>query len=605
LNFILMSPFSLFPWYTAFSVSSVFPGRARRVPVGRPCRTLSEAMPSRRVEEIPSADPAADLLRGRDLFSQRAWNDAFQALARADAARPLGDADLERLVLSAGLTGRDPLFLSLLERLYQMRLAAGHNAPAARSAFWLGMRLAAVGEPARAGGWLARAQRLVEGEPACVEVGYLQIPAAHRHLGAGELTAAAEAAVRAGDIGERFGDRDLCALARHVQGRVLVRQGQLEAGLSLLDEVMLAAASGELSLLVTGLVYCAVIASCQQIYALDRAREWTSALADWCGEQPQLVTFTGTCLVHRAELLQLGGDWGQSIEQARRAGERLEGKLDRPGQASAAYQEGEIHRLRGEQAAAEEAYGRASQLGSEPQPGLALLRLAQGDREAAAAAIRRVVGATADPLLRTRYLPAAVEILLAVGERQEAGEACRLLEEAAATYRSEVLGALAAHARASVQLAAGDARGALAPARAAFQVWQRIGAPYLAARLRVLLGQACAALGDADGARLEWQAARTAFEQLGAAPDLALVQALASAPSRGASGPGPAGHRGLTAREHEVLRLLASGLTNKAIAAQLSLSEKTVDRHVSNIFNKLDVSTRAAATAHAFKHGLV
>jgi DNA-binding CsgD family transcriptional regulator len=546
--------------------------------------------------------PGGHLDRGRDSYRRRAWADAYEAFALADADAALAAEDLERLALAAGLTGREEDSLRLMERLYQTRLDAGEGRLAARTAFWMAMRLHAMGEPARAGGWLTRAQRLVEREVhPCVEEGYLLLMAIRRQIATGELEAAQAGTARAVAIAERFGEVDLLALARHLQGRVTLQQGRLEEGLSLLDEVMVAAAAGELSPTVTGVIYCAAIGTLQQVYALDRAREWTTALATWCEAQPQLVTFTGACLVHRSEILQLGGAWGEAIDEARRVCEKLTARADAQNTASAFYQQAEIHRLRGELAEAEEAYRRASQLGLEPQPGLALLRLAQGDREAATSGIRRVVAATADPLLRSRFLPACVEILLAVGDVEQARAACAQLEEAAAGFKAEVLGALAAHARGAVELAAGSPQSALEPARSAFTVWQRIGAPYIAARLRVLLGRACRALGDEDGARLELAAAREVFQGLGAGPDLALVDALLAP----ASQPPRASGRGLTARELQVLRLIASGKTNKAIARELELSEKTVDRHVSNIFNKIDVSTRAAATAYAYEHDLV
>jgi len=349
--------------------------------------------------------------------------------------------------------------------------------------------------------------------------------------------------------------------------------------------------------MMTGLIYCSVIEACQQTYELHRAHEWTSALALWCEQQPEMVAFTGVCRVHRAEIMQLHGAWRDAIEEARRAGERSEG-VNRQAGAAAFYQQAEVHRLRGEFTAAEEAYRNASHRGWEPQPGLAWLRLAQGRTEAAAAAIRRVVTATQDRLQRTRLLPAYIEIMLAMGEVQEAREACRELEEVAESFDTDVLGAMAAHARGTVDLAEGDAETALGSLRRAGQVWQRIEAPYLGARVRVLVGLACRALGDDDGAALEMEAARVVFEELGAAPDLAgidsFTQGTAAAP------PG-----GLTPRELQVLRLVSAGKTNKAIAAELSLSEKTVERHLSNIFAKLDVPSRAGATAYAYKHKLI
>ena len=337
--------------------------------------------------------------------------------------------------------------------------------------------------------------------------------------------AAYAAAAEAAAIGERCGDPDLVACARHQQGRIRLQQGQVEAGLALLDETMVAVTAGELSPLVTGLMYCSVIAACQQVYALDRTREWTAALTQWCEGQPDMVAFAGVCQVHRAEIMQLQGAWPEAIEEARRACARSQG-VDQQAAAAALYQQAEVHRLKGEFAAAEEAYRGASQLGLEPQPGLALLRLAQGRSDAAATAIRRVASTTTDRLKRMSLLPAYVEIMLAAGDVEDARNACRELEDIARSFDTGVPGAIAAQARGAVDLAEGNAQAALGSLRRAFEVWQRIEAPYAAARVRVLIGLACRALGDEDGAGLEIDAARSIFERLGAAPDLARIDSL-------------------------------------------------------------------------------
>jgi DNA-binding CsgD family transcriptional regulator len=562
--------------------------------------------PGNRNPEHRQVDVSELLEQGRACFDRCDWNDAFDALSQADRSMPLGADDLHRLAWSAGMTARDEQMLATQERVYHARLSAGENLAAARAAFWLGFRLLARGEVGRASGWLSRSQRLVElhGQD-CVEQGYLLLPVAQRHLNAGELVEAHDAAARAAEVGERFGEMDLAAFARNLQGRALLSQGRLERGLALLDEAMVAATAGELSPIVTGIIYCSAIASCNRVYVLDRVREWTAALTSWCAAHPQLVIFTGHCLVHRAEILEIGGCWQEAVEEARRAAERCVRDIELDAAGRAHYQQAEIHRLRGEFALAETAYRNASRCGVEPQPGLALLRLAQGDRDAAASAIRRMVGATTDRLQRTRFLPAHVEIMLAVGELDEARAASRELQETASHLNTEVLAAIAGHACGAVQLAQGNAHAVLVPVRRAFGIWQQLGAPYIAARLRVLLARACVALGDVEGARLELENAREVFERLGARPDLAAVDAIGAGLEHDCNEGASASPRGLTERELQVLRLIASGKTNKAIARELSLSEKTVDRHVSNIFTKVDVSSRAAATAFAYEHKLI
>ena len=544
-------------------------------------------------------DAMDELKRGRESYARRAWREAYESLSHADQAAPLGAEDLELLATSAYMIGRNDDHVSGLERAHHMYLDACEAQQAVRCAFWVGINLALRGEMGRATGWFGRAQRLLEREERdCVEQGYLLVPVMLQHEATGDWEAAYAAAADAAEISERFGEADLFALAVHEQGHALVKQGQVEEGLGLLDEAMVAVTAGELSPIVTGLIYCSVIEGCQEVYALRRAQEWTAALTHWCEQQPDMVAFTGRCLVHRAEIMQLHGAWREALEEARRAGERSAQGVSQAAAAQAFYQQGEIHRLQGEFAAAEEAYRDASRCGWEPQPGLALLRLAQGNGDAAAAAIRRVVGETTEQLKRARLLPAYVEIMLAVGDPQEARSACRELEEISARYESGMLGALVAHAEGAVDLAEGDTQTALLALRHAWQVWQELEVPYEAARVRVLLGLACRTLGDDDTASLELEAARGVFAHLGAAPDLARVDSLTRrTPSIDA-------HR-LTPRELQVLRLVAAGETNKAIAAELVLSERTVDRHVSNIFAKLDVSSRAAATAYAYKHQLV
>ncbi|MFT3926540.1 MAG: response regulator transcription factor [Myxococcales bacterium] len=561
---------------------------------------------------------ASALERAHALFEQRAWRDAYQAFVEAEAAVVLGARDLDRMAVSAGLHGNDAGMLSTTERAHQVHLQEGNEPAAARTAFWLGFRLMALGEHGRAQAWFARTKRIAERlEPGCAVAGFLLLPSMLRSFHGGDFETARRLASEALALGERCGEGDLIALARVLLGRTVLRQGEIAAGLELLDEAMLAGTSREISPVVTGLMYCHLLSGCAQVFALDRAREWTAAFEDWCKDQPQLVGFAGACLVHRAELFELGGAWSDAFAEAKRAEERLTSASDPRVSADAIYQQGEIHRLRGELEQAEAAFAQASRQGREPQPGLALLRLMQGRGETALQASRRVLATTSDRLLRARYLPAHVEIALALGQLEDARSASVELTELAGKYDMEALRALDACARGALAIADGQPQAAVEPLRAAMLVWTRIGAPYLVARVQVLLGRACHALGDSDGAALAWSAAHETFQGLGAVFDLAALEGLERtlpsvvrerAGSQGALPRHPeseAAPDGLTPRELQVLRLVAEGKTNRSIARELFLSEKTVDRHVSNIFAKIGVPSRAAATAYAFQRGLM
>jgi DNA-binding NarL/FixJ family response regulator len=544
-------------------------------------------------------DALTEVERGRALYAQRAWRDAFAAMSAADRKAPLTAGDLELLAIAAYMLGRHGDFYDALERAHRAHLNAGEALAAARCAFWVGINLIQEGEMGRAGGWLGRAQRLVDREGSeCVEQGYLLIPVMFEREAQGNLDGAIAAAAEAIRIGERLGDPDLVALAGHHQGHLMIKRGEVQEGLRLLDEAMVSVSTGELSPIPSGIVYCGVILGCQAAYELRRAAEWTAALSQWCEEQPDMVAFTGRCLVHRTEIMALRGAWDEALEEARRAGGRcLQGNNQRAA-GEASYLAGEVHRLRGDFSAAEDAYREASQRGREPQPGLALLRLAQGEAGTAAASIRRVLAETTERPARAGLLPAAVEIMLATGEVDEARAACDELGGIAADYEGGMLDAVAAQACGALLLAESDAERALVALRRAAQCWQELDAPYEAARARALVARGCRALGDEDATTMELAAAREAFTGLGAAPALAEIDALGK----------PTAERdvhGLTARELEVLRLIAAGRTNKAIAAELILSERTVERHVSNIFAKLGLSSRSAATAFAYEHELV
>ncbi len=552
------------------------------------------------VAESNSVKSKNALEQAHKAYSQQAWAEAFALFSEADAQQQLGADDLELLGWSAALSGKDLILLETLERLHKIHADAGECEKAAHCAFWLGFRLFSLGEQGRAMGWLQRCQRLADelGRESTVQ-GYLLLPAVHRKRAEGDFQSAAAMAADAASIGEKFADSDLMTFARQMQGTALVHGGKVADGIALLDEAMVAVSSGETSPLIAGLVYCSVIATCCHIYAMDRAREWTDSLSTWCEAQPQLGPFSGSCMVHRSEIMQMNGTWDQALEEAQHASRHLENSVDRDTAAAAQYQQGEIHRLRGNYGAAEKCYREASRLGREPYPGLALLRLAEGNVEQAAAAIARVSAESAAPLNRVKFLPAFVEIMLAKGSIDAAAEASAELARISKDYGSGILGAIAYHADGLVAHARGDAQAALPLFRKAFSIWQNVGAPYIAARIRMQIAAACLALGDNESAQMELDAAKSVFDEIGAGPDLKRLEGLRSPPAKRSA------NHGLTGREIEVLSLLAAGSTNRAIANDLGLSTKTVDRHVDNIFNKLGVSSRAAATASAYRDKII
>jgi DNA-binding NarL/FixJ family response regulator len=539
----------------------------------------------------------ADALdRGRESFHRRAWADAYSQFSAADREAPLGLPDLELLAASAYLAGDDAASTDAWVRAHQECIQTGDPARAVRCAFWLVLGLVLRGEAAPAGGWLARAQRLAADVEGSVEEACLLLGSAVQLMFAGDPQEAHALYSRAAEIGVRFGDPDVATLARLGEGQTAIMLGRTADGLTLLDEAMVAVAADETSATMTGLVYCAVIETCQEMFDVRRAREWTAALSQWCVSQPELVPYRGQCLVHRAEILQLQGDWPDAIDDAQRACERL-AEPPHPALGRAFYRRGELHRLRGDYNAAERSYREASRHGQSPHPGLAQLRLAQGQIDAAATTLRQPLNEARDQVTRSNLLGARVEIALAGNNVQTARTAADELARIAADFAAPLLNAVSDHAAGAVLLAEGDPAAALEALRRACTRFQELDAPYDAARVRVHIGLGYRALGDHDTAEMELDAARSVFERLGAAPDLARVEELTgSAASETAAG--------LTPREVEVLRLVATGKTNRAIAAELFLSEKTVARHVSNIFTKLGVSSRSAATAYAYQHDL-
>ena len=539
-----------------------------------------------------------ELERGRAAYARNDWHEAYGSLTRADEVEPLAPGDIELLARAAYMLGHDEEYVALLEQAFHASIDRGEVAEAARQTWWIGHSYLFRGERAPARGWFARGERLLEDAGDCVAGGYLALPTVFAHTSRRDYDAARAAAAEIGEIARRFRDRDLAAMSLMEQASALLRGGRREDGLRLVDEAMVAVSAGELSPLVAGIVYCNTIAFCRDAYELRPAKEWTSAPTRWCERQPEMLAHQGVCRVHRAELLTLAGAWPAALEEATLAAEHFtQGVLNRRVLGEAEYRKGEVHRLRGEIAVAEEAFHEARRGGREPLPGIALLRAREGNASGARAALRRALTEAETWASRAALLPACVEVDLAVGDSESARTAASELADLARDHPSELMLALAAHADGAVAIAEGDAQHALLALRRALHVWHELDAPYEAARARVLIAAACRALGDHDTAALELDAAREVFVRLGARPDAAHVDE--------ATGRGRRDGHGLTARELEVLRLVAAGKSNREVAGTLVISERTVARHVQNIFAKLGVSSRAAASVFAAEHGLL
>lgn len=528
----------------------------------------------------------------RVAFDAGEWQQVVALLSgRDDLTAPA----LERLAIAASMLGLSREALDAWQQAHRAALERGTASDAVRYAFWIAMELILRQDFAQMAGWLARAQRLVEeSDDAGVGVGYLLLVQGRRTFDAGDPAAARELFERSRAIAAEHGDHDLTTLARHAEGRVRVRQGDTATGMSLLDEAMVSVTGGETSPLVAGVVYCSVLEACFEVLDHRRAREWTAALSEWLGAQPGVTRFRGECLVYRAEVRRVHGAWAEAIEENALACDELLRPPPHPAAGSGLYQRAELARLTGDVARAEAGYLDAEEHGRDPQPGLALLRLAQGRTEDAEAMIRRALGGAADVVTRDRSLAAGVEILLAAGDLPAARGVADELEALDAERGVPLLRATALHAGGAVRLAEGEPEEALGMLREALQAWRDVDSPYGTARTRAVLAACHEAIGDTDAAELERSRARAAFERLGAVPALAEL-----------GGPAAPSPTGLTGRELEVLGLVAAGKTNRAIAGELFISEKTVARHVSNIFTKIDVSSRSAATAYAYEHHLV
>jgi ATP/maltotriose-dependent transcriptional regulator MalT len=525
--------------------------------------------------------------------------DWTEALRLAEAVGPVTDqepeADRQDVIAEAmWWLGNLDGCIEARERAYSLYESAGDRLRAGQCAVWLFEHHRIKLRSAIAGGWLRRARRLLEQDPKSVEFGQLVLKEIEGVHGSGDLDRAAELATSIIELARSLESLDLEAEALQAMGRVLIDAGRFAEGLGYFDEAMLYASEGRLGPYTTGKLHCSLISACEDLGDLRRAAQWTDATLRWAEDHP-LAMWPGICRVHRATLLQLRGDWQAAEREARRACEELDG-FHMPNVAAGYIEIGEIRRRLGDLDGAEDAFNKAEELCGQRIAGVALLRLAQGRLEAASEIITRVLQEQRwNRLARGKLLPARVQIAVAVGDLDGAAAAADELGSIAAHYESPVLSAAALSAQGRLQLARGDSSSACRTLQAALQQWQLLEVPYEVATVRLLLGQACRSCGDEEGAVRSLDLAAEIFDRLGAALDARHTRDLGTPSALPA---------GLTAREAEVLRHVASGRTNKDIAAALFLSERTIARHLSNIFVKIGVTSRTAATAFAFENGI-
>ena len=530
-------------------------------------------------------DDAESLTQARAAYAARDW---ARAAARFDAV-PTDQLCADDLAVYADAVwwlGRIEDNLRLSAAACDAFLAGSRPVEAAGAALVLGVFHLARGDEPQGLGWIGRAGHLLEGIPECPVHGLLlYLTGVEPSLHAGEPAAAVDAARRVQDLGRRLGQPDLVALGLNGEGRALIRSGQVTDGLRLLDEAMIAVVDGDVAPFMSGTLYCHTIAACHEVADVRRMTRWTVLAERWLATFPAAVAFGGLCAVHRAQLHLLQGRWDDAERTALQVVADLDAnRIDYA--AEAWYVVAEARRLRGDPSAAD-AYDEAHARGRDPQPGRALLQLLGGDAAGAATSVRTALTAAgSDSLSRAPLCAAAVEIAVAAGRPDDASAAADELAATAASYSTSGLVAMASGARGALLLAGGHVEEALPVLRDACRRWRELGATRDVAVTCTRLAGAYRALGDEASAAAEDTRAQEAYEQL-------------DVPRPGSRAPG-----GLSRREREVLTLVAEGRSNREIGEQLFISDRTVGRHLTNIFHKLGVTSRTQAARYAIERGL-
>lgn len=533
---------------------------------------------------MTAADLAHTLDTAHAAVERGDWRTAYDVLAAVRAeGTPLPLEAVDELGRAAWWLGRTQESIRLSEEVHHQLLADGLLDRAAQSAAEVAIVAMLRGDGALGSGWLSRARRLLQDRPPGLAHGLVAFADCLVAIETSDLDAVRARALEMQALGRQIGELTISSLGLMLEGVARARDGELVDGFALLDEAMLPVIGGQVIPEFAGAMYCLTISTCTELADLERARRWTVATERWCEQFSDAVMYLGICRVHRAHLLEREGAWDRAEQEAQRVCEEL-ADVNASVVAEGFYQVGEVRRLRGELDAAEQSYRRARALGRIPQPGEALLRLARGQHEEAWQVIEQAFGECRDdPFTRARLLLAEAEIGHATRRATDVARSASSLDAIAERYGSEGLCTWAAHARGLSLLTAGDAGQAVEALTDARRRYDAMHARYDAARLRLLQAECERMLGHDDRASAEERAGRAALDALGAAP----------------TSPPPGG---LTPRELEVLAHVAAGASNRRIGEALSITEKTVGRHLSNIYLKLDVGSRTEAAAWAHQH---